>query len=408
MYNRISINLPKTIEKDKIKVLSSSVLKSEFVNQVIVDPVLRKSLVVMSFRGIDTKLVKKNTLKIVNNYFENEEKKASLKNKNSTRDNEVNKFFYKLDLADLVSESKPTNTENIANELLKNSWVFYMKGGDIGYSESISKLLRIFEDSYTHYIIKHTHQPIEVKFSPFLHIDYIKKMNLLEGDPTGYFVASSVNKQSNGNLSSMKKYAPVSEEYSNSDPQSVLQTAPCFKIYCSLENQVLSSNKMFTVTGPCFRNETKSKYFMERLSYFTMREFVFIGTPQYVIESRDLMMKLTTKWLKNMGIAGFCQEASDPFFISPEAIAKYNIPTYVKQEVRARIPYKKDSLAIASFDTHGNFFSKTFNFSIDQNPTWSGCIGLGVERTVWSFLQQFGINIQEWPKSIREKFDEQK
>lgn len=81
----------------------------------------------------------------------------------------------------------------------------------------------------------------------------------------------------------------------------------------------------------------------------------------------------------------------------------FKVPKHVKYEVRADIPYKNDTISIASYDTHGDFFAKTFNFGLkDHSETWSGCIGLGLERVVWSFLQQYGLQSEHWPAAIPE------
>ncbi len=180
-----------------------------------------------------------------------------------------------------------------------------------------------------------------------------------------------------------------------------LQSAPCLKVYFEHENKEINNNTVFTVKGLCYRNERKNLHFLERLINFNMREFVFIGDKKFITEMSVKSVEWSIEWLKLMGISASSVVADDPFFIAKNQVDKFDMPEVIKQEIRAEIPHKSDTISIASFDNHGDYFTKTFNITMNNNKeSWTGCIGLGLERCVWSFLQQYGTDPADWPKNI--------
>lgn len=55
---------------------------------------------------------------------------------------------------------------------------------------------------------------------------------------------------------------------------------------------------------------------------------------------------------------GECALANDPFFLPGKVKQNFKVPKHVKYEVRADIPYKNDTISIASYDTHGDFLQR--------------------------------------------------
>ena len=74
-----------------------------------------------------------------------------------------------------------------------------------------------------------------------------------------------------------------------------------------------------------------------------------------------------------------------------------------KYELRMRIN-KEDTIAIGSFNIHGQFLSKRFKLystEPDQEFIYTGCIGIGLERFIFSFLSQFGTDMDKWPEFVK-------
>ena len=93
--------------------------------------------------------------------------------------------------------------------------------------------------------------------------------------------------------------------------------AVCYHHYPTLSDcTVTASGSIVTALGRCFRNEfdQQSPTAVERLREFTMREIITVGTPQLVERvRRDLMMRVDA-WTKELGLDGFIETATDPFF----------------------------------------------------------------------------------------------
>ena len=102
---------------------------------------------------------------------------------------------------------------------------------------------------------------------------------------------------------------------------------------------------------------------------------------------------------------GFCESANDPFFLVDDTTNRINLQKMFgsKYEMRIRIN-KEDTIAIGSFNIHGQFLSRRFKLyspEEDQEYIYTGCIGIGLERFIFSFLSQFGTNPDVWPDFIK-------
>ena len=71
-----------------------------------------------------------------------------------------------------------------------------------------------------------------------------------------------------------------------------------------------------------------------------------------------------------------------------------------KLEFRAYLGSEKD-VSIGSVNYHDSFFSRNFQLSMKETPYLvSGCAGFGLERLVYAFISQNGIDPQKWPISL--------
>ena len=65
----------------------------------------------------------------------------------------------------------------------------------------------------------------------------------------------------------------------------------------------------------------------------------------------------------------------------------------LKHEFRHR-----GSLAIASVNFHRNFFGERFGIrDQDRNTAFSGCVAFGIERWLYSLMQEYGSNWETYP-----------
>jgi seryl-tRNA synthetase len=112
------------------------------------------------------------------------------------------------------------------------------------------------------------------------------------------------------------------------------------------------------------------------------------------------------KVLEHIGLAYRVESANDPFFVGEfRRQAAFQNAFQLKYEIRARLPFKDDTLAVGSYNYHQDFFGRHLNISLlDGLPTHTGCVAFGLERMAYAFLAQFGLDPKTWPGQVREAF----
>lgn len=187
------------------------------------------------------------------------------------------------------------------------------------------------------------------------------------------------------------------------------QNATCDNIWKSLRGAHIDGRQVFTALGTCCRNEPSQYFFLERMRTFRMREVVAAGSPEEITLFRDRAVEYITRLTRELGLNGYFENANDPFFLGGNGAAspaQIDLPELVKIELRLRL-YDDKSLACASMNVHGDFFSKSLEFvsAAGDKPVWTSCIAFGLERWVWAILVQFGPDHRAWPRRIRELLD---
>ncbi|HLK56027.1 MAG TPA: aminoacyl--tRNA ligase-related protein [Chthonomonadaceae bacterium] len=187
-------------------------------------------------------------------------------------------------------------------------------------------------------------------------------------------------------------------------PEACLTPATCYHVYHIFEGRtVAAGGSIYEVCGKCFRYEASNMRDLRRLWDFTMREIVFMGTKDYVLEQREQGIEIVSRFMEEHQVAGEIRTASDPFFIAPDASAKtyFQLSAETKYEISLMLP-EEERLAVGSLNYHTDFFGRTFNVSVEEGgPMHSVCIAFGLERWVYAFLAQHGNQPERWPSVIR-------
>lgn len=177
----------------------------------------------------------------------------------------------------------------------------------------------------------------------------------------------------------------------------------CYHTYHQLRDSTVAQNRVVTAKGKSFRFEAKYYRGLERLWDFTIREIVFLGTKEFVLECRQNFMQASFALMDELGLQGFCEVANDPFFVAQDTAGKiFNQRMMeLKYELRLNVDPER-TIAAASFNFHENFFGETFHITQqDQSPILTGCVGFGLERLVYAFLCQYGLDERNWPQSLK-------
>jgi len=282
------------------------------------------------------------------------------------------------------------NATNIVGDLIEQGLLVPIGDNDWGLAGKLLKLVQFFDSNFVSHLgpllRERTGVPIqEMRFSPMISSEYVDRLQLLAKKPEFTFLV--------GHLCS----DCVSKSI---EPDFALQSAPCVKVYLAHEGRRDIEKAVFSVVGDCFRNEQKKLSSMERLISFQQREFVFLGPPDFLVEIKQFVLNELVGWLSKFRINCSCVPATDPFFLETSDGAGAKTPAVVKHEIRGTLPYAGRDISIASFDICGDFFTSAFDIGPQSERIWSGCIGLGLERMAYVFLQQYGLDEKQWPESV--------
>ncbi len=202
--------------------------------------------------------------------------------------------------------------------------------------------------------------------------------------------------QDHGLNTPMEKFAPV---------ETLLSPAVCYHLYYALADKPLPGGKLAaTAVGNCFRYESSNLVSLERLWNFTMREVIFVGSKDYVLEQREIARQRMAPVFEELGLAYRVESANDPFFVGEfRRQATFQSAFQLKFEIRARLPFRDGTLAVGSYNYHQDFFGKHMNISLpDGSAAHTGCVAFGLERMAFAFLAQYGLDPAGWPRAVRE------
>jgi seryl-tRNA synthetase len=187
-----------------------------------------------------------------------------------------------------------------------------------------------------------------------------------------------------------------------------LNPAACFPCYPTLTNTTVAGEGVaFTWQGRVFRHESRNISGLERLWEFNVRELVFVGTEDYVVETRRRALPVIEELAEYFDLEIKVETAADPFFATVSAARTFwQRSQEVKNELRLPVEPNADgqdkTIAGGSINIHGKFFGDRFSIRTEDGGTaFTGCIGLGIERWVLSAFTQHGFDPQRWPAAAR-------
>jgi seryl-tRNA synthetase len=187
--------------------------------------------------------------------------------------------------------------------------------------------------------------------------------------------------------------------------QTLLSPAVCYHLYFALADKPLPGGQVVaTAVGNCFRYEAINLTSLERMWNFTMREVIFIGPKDFVLDNREIARQRMAQFFEQIELAYRVESANDPFFIGEfRKQAAFQSAFQLKFEIRASLPFKDSTLAVGSYNYHQDFFGRSLNISLpDGSPAHTGCVAFGLERIAFAFVAQFGLDPAGWPSQVRD------
>ncbi|MGW5258679.1 hypothetical protein ACWERW_38325 [Streptomyces sp. NPDC004012] len=187
-----------------------------------------------------------------------------------------------------------------------------------------------------------------------------------------------------------------------SDHTYCLPPTMCYHSFHQFQGRRIDGDMVVTARGKAFRYESRYHTSLERLWDFTIREFVFMGSPEFAAECRTSVMQQAFSLMEELDLAGRCEVASDHFFTNADTAGKILSQRMMELKFELLLPVSADrSIAVGSFNLHGNFFGDSFGITGPGGGSIaSGCVGFGLERLVHAFLSQHGSDPARWPDAV--------
>lgn len=211
--------------------------------------------------------------------------------------------------------------------------------------------------------------------------EILTKCNYYESFPQHLSLISTVREDKLEQVSSNKGVTFNDVQIHNK----ILTPAACLHLYPMIEKLQPNNNLNVTTRARVYRYEGNRYNEIGRLWDYTVREFVFVGSVEYVREMLEKMMEKTLEYAKRIAPASKLVSSSDIFFRCKRNEIKKKLQIANEKKFEVIIPIDGEDVAVASFNYHGNHFSMPFHFD-QQGSIVSGCVGFGIERWVLAKL----------------------
>jgi len=180
----------------------------------------------------------------------------------------------------------------------------------------------------------------------------------------------------------------------------------CYHCYARRQGQDIGSADIaVTAITKCHRYEAINHREPGRLLEFSMREVIFLGSPDFARETRQRSLDLVEALVRDWQMFGRLVTANDPFFSSDFANkATHQHRLAMKYEYKALLPPHRP-ISVLSSNLHGPTFSKAFSISQSGRPINTGCIGFGLERMALAIIAQHGLDPAGWPARLAAEYE---
>jgi seryl-tRNA synthetase len=188
-----------------------------------------------------------------------------------------------------------------------------------------------------------------------------------------------------------------------------LKPAVCLPCYGQHRGARIPEGEVLRITmqNHVFRHETSPYDALARLWDFQVRDIVFMGTFDRLKALRQEVMDAVMDFCKELDLTARLELANDPFFLSENSNKiVYQRLGEVKYELMLRIPHRDMDVASSSFNLHRDFYASVYDIrQHDGAVAETACMGFGIERWVYGFLSQKGMDPRGWPEQVTRWID---
>jgi len=310
-------------------------------------------------------------------------------------------------LEDFSARPVPYAADPNAN-LLARGEMFQEATGIFTVGPLVTKLIAFFEAQFI--ALADSFEAAPYRFPTLIPAKYLERVNYFRAFPHSLTFVTHLREDLDV-IDDFSQHAACDEHGLLNAPresfarlQTLLSPAVCYHLYFTLADKPLPGGQLAaTAVGNCFRYESVNLVSLERMWNFTMREVIFVGPKDFVLQNRETGRERMRGFFESIGLAYHVESANDPFFIGEfKKQAAFQSAFQLKFEIRAKLPFKGSTLAVGSYNYHQDFFGRALNISLpDGSPAHTGCIAFGLERMAYAFLAQYGLETANWPEVVR-------
>jgi len=160
-----------------------------------------------------------------------------------------------------------------------------------------------------------------------------------------------------------------------------LTPAACLHIYPTLATKDIGDGIVITSNVRVFRAEDGNYRPLIRQRDFTVREFVLVGSKDFVVGQLEAFRGLALDLARSVNPGATLEAASDHFYATKVNAIKEKIQLRNALKHELRIQIDDQPVAVASFNFHHHHFSRAFGFD-RGGAVVTGCVGFGLERWI--------------------------
>ncbi|MGZ9719624.1 amino acid--[acyl-carrier-protein] ligase [Rhizobium miluonense] len=183
----------------------------------------------------------------------------------------------------------------------------------------------------------------------------------------------------------------------------VLTPAACYPLYPTVAKRgaIPENGALYDLQSYCFRHEPSKDPARQQL--FRMREYVCMGSEKHVTDFRQSWMDRGVEMMKAVGLDVTIDVANDPFFgRAGKMLANNQRDQNLKFELLIPITSVAKPTACMSFNYHQDAFGTKWGLNFaDGSVVHTACVGFGLERIALALFHTHGLDVKEWPESVR-------
>ena len=177
----------------------------------------------------------------------------------------------------------------------------------------------------------------------------------------------------------------------------------CYPIYpmVGARGPLPPAGKLYNIQSWCFRREPSKE--PARLQSFRMHEYVKLGTAEDVLAFRDGWVEEAKLMFESLQLPFALDAANDAFFgRAGKVMASSQRERNLKIELLIPVDSETKPTACASFNYAEDHFTEAWGIVMqDGSKAFSGCIGVGLERTTLALFRHHGFNPDRWPAGVQ-------